>query len=372
MAIIEPEFIDLTAALDAAAFWAENEQCQAFTPAKPRCAASFAPDDHWLFEFFQVSSTLRYYQDKGYRDSLHRQANAVTQQYVGKSFFDEDTWQHSPKRIENLFGCEFAYHEGSTPWLIPVTDDPADFARILDRAEAIDLAGWALPDAFRAEWEERTRAGRALPKLGTGSRGPATIITSVLKPETAIFWMLDLPELMERFSALLAEKMVELNTVLRDFSSNRELGWWITDDNCALLNRPLYREYCYPVLERVLDALAPGDARRYQHSDSAMGHLLDDQYALGIRAVNYGPTVDAGLIRAKMPDAFIHGQLPPFLLRNGSPDAIRERIVGDFAKAGASGGLEITTAGSLAAGTGVGRMRWMMWVVQQQCRYDRR
>ena len=372
MPIIEQAFLDLTRALDVDAFWAENEQCQAFTTAKPRCAASFSPDDHWLFEFFQVPSTVRYYEDKAYRDELHRDANAITQQYVGKIFFDEDTWQHSPKRIENLFGCEFAYHEGSTPWLRPVTDDPDEFARILDRAEAIDLASWVFPDAFLAEWESRARAGKAMPQLGTGSRGPATIITSVLKPESAIFWMLDHPELMARFSALLAEKMVALNTLLRAFSDNHEPGWWITDDNCALFNRALYREFCYPVLERVLGALAPGDARRYQHSDSAMGHLLDYQYALGIRAVNYGPSVDVGLIRAQMPDAFIHGQLPPFLLRNGSQDAIRERIVSDFAKAGASGGLEITTAGSLAAGTGVGRMRWMMWVVQEECRYERR
>jgi uroporphyrinogen decarboxylase len=72
-----------------------------------------------------------------------------------------------------------------------------------------------------------------------------------------------------------------------------------------------------------------------------------------------------------MPEAFIHGQLPPFLLRNGSPEEIRERIVSDFKKAGQSGGLNVTTAGSLAAGTGVGRMRWFMQVVQTDCRYDR-
>ena len=48
-----------------------------------------------------------------------------------------------------------------------------------------------------------------------------------------------------------------------------------------------------------------------------------------------------------------------------------DRLIPDFAKAGASGGLQVTTAGSLAAGTGVGRMRWFMWVVQEGCRYDR-
>lgn len=372
MPIIEPEFMELTRDLDLEAFWAENDRCTAFTTTKPRCPVSFSPDDHWIFEFMAVPSTVRYYFDKPYRNRLHREVNRVTLQYVGKAFFDEDTFAHDPKRIENLFGCEFTYHEGSTPWLTPVTEDPDEFAAILDRAEEIDLDAWALPDAFRQEWEERAAEGRPLPKLGTGSRGPATIMTSVLKPEIVFYWTMDHPGLMQRFRDILAEKMVEFNRILRAFSGNDEPGWWITDDNSALFSPSLYAEYCAPVLRRVLEAMAPGDANRYQHSDSAMGHLLDQQYALGIREVNYGPTVDAALIRAKMPDAWIRGQMPPFLLRNGGPDEIRARVADDFRKAGQSGGLEVTTAGSLAAGTGVGRMRYFMQLVQDICRYDGR
>ncbi len=371
MVIIEPEFMALTEELDADAFWRENLHCQDFTPDKPRCSLSFSPDDHWVFEFLDVPSTLRYYQDKAYRDELHRQANAATLEHVGRAYFDEDTWIHRPKRIENLFGCDFTYSEGSTPWLTPATDDPDEFAEILDQAEATDMETWSLPAPFLEEWEARAAAGKPLPRLGTGSRGPATIMTSVLQVETVFYWMADHPDLMHRFRDILAEKMVELNTVLRTFSGNTQPGWWITDDNCALFNRRLYREYCVPVLARVLEAMAPGDARRYQHSDSAMGHLLDIQYELGIRAVNYGPEVDAGLIRETMPEAYIHGQMPPLLLRNGSPEEIEARVISDFRKAGQTGGLDVTTAGSLAAGTGVGRMRWMMWCVQEHCRYDR-
>jgi uroporphyrinogen decarboxylase len=332
---------------------------------------SFSPDDHWIFEFASVPSTLRYYQDKDYRDKLHQHINEVTQQYVGKMFFDEDTWTYQPKRIENLFKCEYTYYEGGTPWLTAVTDNPDEFSEILDQAETTDLESWSLPSEYIAEWDERKAQGKSLPKLGTGGRGPATIITSILRPEIALIWMYDYPDQMHRFTDLLAEKMVEFNHILRAFSGNTETGWWITDDNSALFNRMLYQEFCYPVLDRVLSAMAPGDARRYQHSDSAMGHLLDMQYALGIRAVNYGPEVDAAYIREMMPDAFIFGQMPPMTLRNESPEIIKQRIISDFEKAGETGGLDITTAGSLAAGTGVGRMRWMMQVVQDCCRYDK-
>ena len=174
------------------------------------------------------------------------------------------------------------------------------------------------------------------------------------------------------FRDLLAVKMVELNTVLREFSGFNTPTWWITDDNSALFNRKLYKEFCVPVLERVLKSMAPGETTyRYQHSDSSMGHLLDFQRELGINAVNYGPEVDAAYIREKMPDALINGQTPPMLVRNGSPEEIENRVIGDFQKAGAGGGLNVTTAGSLAAGTGVGRMRWYMMMVEKNCRYDR-
>ena len=87
MPIIEVDFIELTKDLDVDAFWAENARCQAFTVDKPRCSLSFSPDDHWLFEFMQVPSTLRYYEDKDYRDALHRETNRVTHEYVGSGSF---------------------------------------------------------------------------------------------------------------------------------------------------------------------------------------------------------------------------------------------------------------------------------------------
>jgi hypothetical protein len=50
-------------------------------------------------------------------------------------------------------------------------------------------------------------------------------------------------------------------------------------------------------------------------------------------------------------------------------EAIRDRMVEAFRKAGQSGGMIATTADSLAADTGVGRMRWFMRMVQETYRY---
>lgn len=368
--IIETEFLATIGSIDLPAFWAENTACMAESTHKPRCAISFSPDDHWLFEFLPIESTFRYYHDKTYRDTLHREANRWTQKIIGLAFFEEDTWSSAPKRIENLFGSEFTYTEGGTPWLTHVTDNPNEFAKILDRAEQTDIRTWALSEEFQQEWERRKAHGLPLPALGSGSRGPATIMTSVLHPETFFYWAVDYPNLLRRFSDLLARKMIELNRYLREFSGYTQNGWWITDDNCALFNRRLYRQYCVPVLQAVLDEFAPHGSPRYQHSDSAMAHLLEDQRELGITACNYGPTVDAGLIRERLPDALIHGQMPPMLLRNGSPEQIRRQVRHDFLQAGQSGKLIVTTAGSLAAGTSLGRVLWMMKCVQEETRYS--
>ena len=287
-----------------------------------------------------VPSTLRYYHDKAYRDALHKEVNAITQRIRGAGLFQRGHLGAQPKRIENLFGCEFSYREDSTPWLTPVTGDPDEFARVLDRAEAIDVRSWALPEPYLEEWEQRKAAGKPLPKLGGGSRGPATIMTSVLDTETLFYWLYDHPDLMRRFRDILAREDDRVEHGPARIQRQRAAGLVYPRRQQRPLQPPLYREFCFPVLQRVMDAMAPGDARRDQHSDSAMGHLIEKQYELGIRNVNYGPTVDAGLIREKMPDALIRGQMPPFMLRNGSPDEIKARVIDDFEKAGPTGGLD--------------------------------
>jgi len=65
-----------------------------------------------------------------------------------------------------------------------VTADPVEFSQVLERAACTDMKTWAFPTDFLTEWEARRPAGKTMPLLGTGSRGPATIMISVLSAET--------------------------------------------------------------------------------------------------------------------------------------------------------------------------------------------
>ena len=112
-------------------------------------------------------------------------------------------------------------------------------------------------------------------------------------------------------------------------------GWSWADDNCALLSPDMYRFFGYPILESVFSRYAPnpGDSR-YQHSDSAMGHLLPILGELGLTRVNFGPSLSVREIREHLPDAVIHGQLAPLTLSRNEEvnivaETIREKVRGN-------------------------------------------
>jgi len=177
--------------------------------------------------------------------------------------------------------------------------------------------------------------------------------------------------MMERFHRLLGKAIVERDGVLREFSGSTATGFGFLDDNCCLLSPALYERFCLPVLDTVFRAFSPGPGdRRFQHSDSAMGHLMPLLRRVGLNGANFGPEVAIEHIRRELPDAIIHGQIPPFLLMRGSREEIEQCVKHDFEVAGRTGQLIVTTAGSVSCGTSIERLQWLMEIVDEHTRYD--
>ena len=73
--------------IDVQRFWKENEQCLIpFSTDKPRVPMLFWLDDHYVIEEMKISSTLKFYNDRQYRQSVIRKFNELTENNIGKKF----------------------------------------------------------------------------------------------------------------------------------------------------------------------------------------------------------------------------------------------------------------------------------------------
>jgi uroporphyrinogen decarboxylase len=361
--------------MDLERFWAENALCtgKAFRTDKPRAPIGLSLDDHWLFGEMQLPSTVRYYEDADYCARINSQCNDRCEAAIGIRPLPQSAGRPGPLRIEQVLGSRIELTEGGTPWLEPGVESIDDLRAMLGRVEKLDEAGLrelifgrggvVEKEALNADGSRKTRR--------PGSRGPATIGTSVIGTTRYLYWLIDYPADMEHFYEVLGEMLIRYHRVLERESNVQYRGYFWLDDNCALLSPRMYEHFCFPVMKRVFDEFAARpDDYRYQHSDSGMAHLLPILSRLEFHGVNLGPTVPAGLIRRHMPRTEIHGQIAPNTVRNGTLEEVVGEVRRDFAAVGGDGGLLITTAGSISAGTTLESIRGFMWAVQQYARYD--
>lgn len=361
---------------DPKTFWAENELCigKPFRTDKPRAPIMYWMDDHWLFEEMRLPSTVRYYRDAEYRAAIHRACNDRCEEALGRRFFRETPEPPRVLRIEEVFGAQTIILEGGPPWLEPGVTTPDALRHKLDELEQFsDAELRALIFSTGGVVEAATpNPDGSKPRRVIGSRGPATIATSVMGTMELFYWLEDEPVLLARFFDVLADVLIRYQRILAEAGGYEPCGYSWADDNCALFSPELYQQYCYPMMERVFAAFAPHPSDwRYLHADSDMEHLLPILATLDLKGVNLGPRIPAETIRRALPRTEIFGQVAPFTLRNRGREAIIAEVRRDFAAVGGDGGLTVCTAGSVAAGTSLEAIRTFMWAVQEFCRYDR-
>lgn len=355
--------------LDLQRFWEENRECTAkpFATDKARAPIALPVDDHWLIEEMALPSTIRYYEDNAYRAQVHAECNDRCEEAIGIRPFSEAIGGNPLVRIEEVMGSRYEVVEGGTPWLEAGPKTIKEMHAKLDEVEALsdeDLLALICSKGgtIAASTEQRT--------VSAGSRAPATMATSILGTMSTMYWIVDYPEDMDRFFRVLGDTIIRYHHVVGQASNVQYGGYWWTDDNCCLYSPGLYERFCFPAMKRVMDEFAPlPEHRRYQHSDSEMRHLLPYLAEYKLHAVNLGPTIPAEVIRKALPQTEIHGQVAPMTLRNGGFDAIVAEVKRDFAAVGSDGGLLVTTAGSISAGTSLQSIREFMWAVQEYCRY---
>lgn len=371
------------APLDIDRFWSDNDRAckDPFGKSIPQMAMGLnLYNEHSVFDEVGVPMDVqRYHTDEAWRLSLHRMFNDKAERIVGRRLFPEassDPARRYPgtKQLNDVFEAKNIWHDQSW-WMEQSANTPDELKALLDRVEARtkDMRSFILPANWDTE-KQRLLALGVKPPLYRGQRGPVTFATSVFGVENLIFLILDNPPLAARFRDAIITAMLGIARVLDEeagFSPDTAPhGFSFADDNCCMLNADMYEFFGYPVLKAMFDRYSPApNDNRYQHSDSAMGHLLPVLGRLDLTGVNFGPTLTVAEIREHCPKARIDGQLAPFTLSRNEEENIVLETLRDFEQSKEHRGISYNTAGSVNNGSRLTGMRLVMSTIQQYCRY---
>ncbi len=311
------------------------------------------------------------------RIDLNKRYNDKAEKIVGirllrEEYLPEDAAFPYVKRIGEVFGGSYVY-QNHTEWLEGHVADEESLAKLLDRVETMDYRAFLLPANWESEKKRIYETYGIKPSPVRYIRGPVTLATSIYGVEPLTYLMIDEPELAERFSRAIGHAALSIAQVMDEeagVTAHSLPGYSFNDDNCCLLSPTMYEAFGYPVLKKLFDHYSPNENdSRYQHSDSAMAHLLPILGRLDLTGVNFGPTVLVPEIRKYLPHARIDGCISPMTFMRNETEQLIAETKRDCADGLVHGGVNIFTAGSINNGSLLTSMRLVMGVIQN---YGRR
>ncbi len=365
--------------LDTDKFWQEDElahenNCFNFAP---QIALGIRMSDECVFAELGEEGTPWMPIPLARRIELNKRYNDKSEKIVGKrllkeDFLPEDARFPSVKRIGEVFNGKYIYHN-QTEWLTQSVHSSQELEALLDRVDKMDLRSFMLPENWSQEKKRICETYGVRPELMRHIRGPVTFACSIMGTENLLFLIMDEPDLARRFSEAIARVTLEMARVMDEeceTSAKATPGFSFADDNCCLLSPSMYELFGFPVLENVFQVYSPNPHdMRYQHSDSAMGHLLPLLGKLDLNGVNFGPTVLIPEIRKHLPNARVDGCVSPMSFMRNDGKELTSQVMRDCMDALQYNGVNISTAGSINNGSTLESMRLIMSLIQ---RYGRR
>jgi len=368
-------------------FWAENDVClyghavaieardsepvqPAFTVGRPRVPVLVELGEDWIIQRMGASYR-RFIQDFEYQQTVRQACAERLQAEIG---YHLKPMVHSSSLLHgSVYGNPIEYPEDSTPWLGKIIHGPEDIRPLIARMERVDLAQAGLVPWFVTCYRKLGRPYRwRILHDATAVHGPGTILGFLCGINDLMLYLYDVPDLMRALLELIGNVTVAYSHTVRRLTGAPLTGVSIFDDVAGLLSPSQFDDFLLPVYEKIYGELAPasGDDRFY-HNDARVAHLLDPLRALGVNGINPDPDVDPALLRTKLPAAIIYGCVPPLVLKDGSPEQVTQAARRTIERAGEGGGLVLTTAGSINAGTPYANLRALCEAAQRFGRYER-
>ncbi|HHV96675.1 MAG TPA: hypothetical protein GXX37_09430 [Clostridiaceae bacterium] len=367
--------------VDIEQFWKDDEEAHkdnCFNPNAPQVALGIRMSGECVFAELGEEGNPWGYIPRERRIELNKRYNDKAEKIVGRRLLPEtfplpDETFPPIRRIGEVFEGKYI-HNNVSEWLVGSCSTPKELEALLDRVEKIDLRSFILPPNWESEKKRIFEKYGKKPKLFRHVRGPVTLATSIYGVENLIYLIIDEPDLALRFSQVISDVIAGIAEIMDEEAGyepgKAPGGFSFADDNCYLLTAEMYEFFAYPILKRIFDRWCPNpEDKRYQHSDSDMGHLLPVLAKLNLTGCNFGPNVLVDEIRKYMPRTRIDGCLAPFTFMSNDEEAIIAEVKRDCEMAKESRGLNLCTAGSINNGSLLTSMRAVMYAIQTYGRY---
>ena len=366
--------------LDIDQFWRDDELAHlnnCFNPSAPQSALGIRMSHECVFAELGVPGEPWGKIDPVRQSELNKRYNDKAEKIVGRRLLTESypmPEESLPyvKRIGEVFGGKYEYRSGSE-WLTESVSGEKELEALLNKVDAMDIREFMLPENWEAEKTRIFETYGKKPAVMRHIRGPVTLACSIMGAEDFIFLCMDEPDLAKRFSDVICRVILKMAAVMDEeagVTADSFRGFSFADDNCCLMTPALYEMFGYPILKKVFDHYSQDiDDKRFQHSDSAMGHLLPILGRLNFNSVNFGPTVLVPEIRKHLPIARIDGCLAPLSFMSNNRDEIVSQVLRDLSADKTCRGLNLTTAGSINNGSSLESMRLIMALIQNYGRY---
>ena len=362
-------------------FWKDDKAAHednCFSPDAPQVAFGIRMSEECVLSEFgeETDNPMWIPPPREHRIELNKRYNDKAEKIVGIRLLKEDfppEEQSFPKikQIGEVFGGTYN-QRGGTIWLESDIKTSKQLEEKLDEVDKMNLREFILP----ANWEKRCKylyeEFGVKPERLHSVRGPVTLACSILGVEGLVFLLIEEPDLAKRFSDAIAKTIIGISEIMDTEAGAETFGFEFYDDNCCMLNAELYEFFAYPILKKVFARFSPEpEHERYQHSDSAMGHLLPVLGRLNFTGVNFGPTVTIDIIRKHMPKARIDGCISPSVFMKENNEKLIAEVKRDCEMAKQfGGGVNISTAGSINYGSTLANMRTVMWAICEYGRYN--
>lgn len=367
--------------VDIPSFWKKDKLAHldnCFNENSPQVALGLRMNDECVFDELAEEGNPWGVTPRERRMDLNKRYNDKAEQIVGIRLLNEYVPKKEEqfpkiKKVGEVFGGSYEFK--GTEWLTQSCNNENELEKRLDIIDNMDIREFILPKNWESEKNRIYNQFGKKPEIFGGVRGPVTLAMSIYGVENLIYLIVDEPDLAKRFSQTIFNVIKSYIDIFSEEAGYNKLtrphGFFFCDDDCCMLNEEMYQLFGYPVLKQVFDYICPNkEDNRYQHSDSAMGHLLKTLSTLDLTGCNFGPTLTVEEIRKYMPKTRIDGQLAPFTLMNNDEDAIIKEIKRDCEMARRTGkGLNLTTAGSINNGSRLTSMRAIMFAIQEYGQY---